>query len=82
MKGDYPQPGLTPGRSSEQMDLPSAYLVCAVGRRLRRQEQRLPGGGPLAFRLISAPLLRDLAETMVFINLKELVNKFEQTRFG
>jgi hypothetical protein len=27
-------------------------------------------------------LLRDLAETMVFINLKELVNKFEQTRFG
>jgi hypothetical protein len=26
MKGDYSHPGLMPGRYSEQIDLPSAYL--------------------------------------------------------
>jgi hypothetical protein len=35
MKGDYSQPGLMPGRYLEQIDLPSAYLVYAVERRLR-----------------------------------------------
>ena len=76
MKGDYSQPGLMSGHCSEQIDLPSAYLVYAVGSRLRRQVQRSPGGGPLSYRLISAPFLRDLAEIMVLIGLKGSVNKF------
>jgi hypothetical protein len=42
MKGDYSQPGLMPGRYLEQIDLPSAYLVYAVGRRLRRRQQLTP----------------------------------------
>jgi len=42
MKGDYSQPGLMPGRYLEQIDLPSAYLVYAVGRRLRRKQQLTP----------------------------------------
>ncbi len=37
MKGDYSQ--LMPGRYLEQIDLPSAYLVYAVRRRLRRKLQ-------------------------------------------
>jgi len=35
MKGDYLRPGVMPGQLLEQIDLPSAYLVCVVGRRLR-----------------------------------------------
>jgi hypothetical protein len=37
---------------------------------------------PFSYRLISARFLRDLAEIMVLINLKGLVNKFEQNRLG
>jgi hypothetical protein len=44
MKGDYSQPGLMPGRYLEQIELPSAYLVYAVERRLRGQAQVTPGG--------------------------------------
>ena len=32
MKGDYSQPGFVRGRYLEQIDLPSAYLVYAVGK--------------------------------------------------
>jgi hypothetical protein len=44
MKRDYSQPGLMPGRYLEQIDLPSAYLVYAVGSRLRQKRQLSPGG--------------------------------------
>jgi hypothetical protein len=42
MKGDYSQPGLMLGRYLEQIELPSAYLVYAVERRLRGQAQLTP----------------------------------------
>jgi hypothetical protein len=35
MKGDYSRPGVMPSRYLKEIDLPSAYLVYAVGRRLR-----------------------------------------------
>jgi hypothetical protein len=41
MKGDYSRLGLM------QIDLPSAYLVYAGGRRLRRKLQLTPGGASL-----------------------------------
>jgi hypothetical protein len=69
MKGDYSQPGLLPGQCLEQIDLPSAYLVYAVGRRLRRQVQHLPGSGPIRTGLLSTRFLHDLAEIMVLIEL-------------
>jgi hypothetical protein len=71
MKGDYSEPGLMPGHCSEQIDLPSAYLVYAVGSLLRRQGQRWPGGGaPFSYGLISARILHDLVEIMVLVSLK------------
>jgi hypothetical protein len=49
MKGDYSQPGLMPGRYYlEQIDLPSAYLVYAVRRRLRRKLQLTPAADRFA----------------------------------
>src|SRR5260221_13856739 len=76
MKGDYSQPGLMLGYCSEQIDVPSAYLVYAVGSRLRRQVQRSAGRrAPFSYRLISAPILDDLAEIMVFIALNGSVNR-------
>src|SRR6202035_5155004 len=39
MKGDYSQPGLMPCRYLEEIELPSAYLVYAVERRLRGRAQ-------------------------------------------
>jgi len=47
LKGDYSQPGLMPGRYLEQIDVPSAYLVYAVGNRLRRKLQLSPGSAPI-----------------------------------
>jgi hypothetical protein len=44
MKGDYSQPGLMPGRYLEEIDLPSACLAYAVGRRLRSEQQLTTGG--------------------------------------
>jgi hypothetical protein len=67
MKGDYSQPGLMPGRYLA-IDLPSAYLVYAVGSRLRRKLQLLPGGASFRTDLPkSAALLPDLAEFAVLI---------------
>jgi hypothetical protein len=49
MKGDYSQPGLMPGRYYlEQIDLPSAYLVYAIRRRLRRKLQLTPAADRFA----------------------------------
>ena len=42
MKGDYSQPGLMPGRYLKKIELPSAYLVYAVERRLRGRAQLTP----------------------------------------
>jgi hypothetical protein len=74
MKGDYSQPRLMPAYCSEENDLPSAYLVYAVGS-VSGQAQRSPGGGPLSYGLISAAFSRDLAEIMVLIDINGPVNK-------
>jgi hypothetical protein len=78
MKGGYSQPSLTPGHCSEQIDLRSAYLVDALGSRLRRHGTTFAGEAePLSYHLISALFVHDLAEIMVLIDLKEgLASKF------
>jgi hypothetical protein len=46
----------------DQIDLPSAYFVYAIGSRLRRQVQRSPGMSTLSSAIQSARFLLDLAE--------------------
>jgi len=62
-----------PDNLSERIDLPSAYLVYAVGNRLRRKLQLSPGSASFRTDLYkSAAFVLDLAEITVLI--KENLN--------
>jgi hypothetical protein len=73
MKGDYSQPGLMPGRYLEQIDLPSACLVYAVGSRLRRKIQLSPGGE--SFRIL-CPIGHSLARFNKKLRLLSKIPRF------
>jgi hypothetical protein len=65
-----------PGRYLEQIDLPSAYLVYAVGRRLRRKFEFSPGGASFRTGLLqSAALLRDLAKLRLLLKATGLARR-------
>jgi hypothetical protein len=60
-----------PERYLEQIDLPSAYLIYAVGNRLWRKLQLSPGGASFRTDLYkSAAFLLDFAEITVLIKEK------------
>jgi hypothetical protein len=75
MKGDYSQ--LMPGRYLKQIELPSAYLVYAVGRRLRRRQQLTPGGA--SFRI---PLFQSDAAWEYLAKLQLLLKSHDADCFS